>query len=118
MTADNELHQWIAELSEAVNARDDAATDGRYELAGWRVASFAADRLEYAEKSAVTTTTLWNEYLAWCRTSAQQPMVPLSMGDFYQAMDEIAVAAGLGRRQRGGHILYDGVAVKPMKATS
>lgn len=91
------------------------ATDGRYERVGWRVASFAAERLEYAEKNAVTTTTLWTEYLDWCRTSGDQPMVPLATADFYKEMDAIAVAIGMGRRQNGGHVLYDGVAIRPAR---
>ncbi len=102
-------------MDTSTTATQKTATDGRYERAGWRIASFAAERLEYAEKSAVTTTTLWVEYLEWCRTSAEQPLEPISKEEFFIAIEHIALKAGFGRRQNGGHVLYDGVAFQPTK---
>jgi hypothetical protein len=79
------------------------------ERVGWRIATFAADRLAPAPGVKTSSSAIWRAYLGWCR---EGKCVPLGMGPFQKAFDDIAREAGIGRFQNGAHVFYRDLAVK------
>lgn len=82
--------------------------DGR-EALGWEVATFAADRLAPADRSAVGSSIIWDTYCTWCR---DRNAVPLAFAVFHAEFEKIAGMVGITRRQTGAHVHYEGVRIE------
>ncbi len=76
---------------------------------GWKVGTFALERLEPADGCAVGSNAVWEAYCAWC---AGRQQVPLAFAVFHAEFEKVAEAVGIDRRQIGAHVSYQGVGVK------
>lgn len=76
---------------------------------GWRVGAFALEALSPKAGAEMTTVAVWHAYKQWCVRSR---LVPLAEAIFFEEFSNIAVAAGLERRQRGGNVSWLDVALK------
>lgn len=73
------------------------------EWVGWRIATFAADRLTPAPGLMTSSVIVWRAYLDWCRDHKR---VPLAMAVFVKRFDALAEEVGIPRFQNGAHVLY------------
>lgn len=76
------------------------------EVLGWQVGMFAVERLSPDEKSGAGSSAIWECYRDWC---AERKLVPLAFAVFHAEFEKVAEAAGIGRRQVGAHVAFEGL---------
>jgi len=76
---------------------------------GWRLATFASERLEPQAEGLATQSEIWEAYLAWCAARKEEPIAVVC---FDREFTEVAEAAGIERVQYGANVIYRDVAVK------
>lgn len=72
------------------------------------VEEFALERLVQNAESSLPSTRIYQGYAQWCRERGEAPLIEL---EFMFRFEEIARVVGMHMRQRGGNIVYDGVAL-------
>jgi len=96
----------------ATDTRKDGGMDDLEVVAGAKrigdVEEFALERLVEKPDATLPSTRIYQGYAHWCRERGEAPLVEL---EFMFRFEEIARVVGMHMRQRGGNIVYDGVAL-------
>lgn len=95
---------WVGGGKKAVSPDDNELTG-----LGWRLATFALERLDPIANGLTTQTEVWGAYCIWCAVRNEEP---IAVAFFDREFAQLAEAAGIERVQIGANVYFPGVALK------
>lgn len=86
-----------------------AAQSATMDGVGWKLGTFALERLMPDEAMAASVTLVWAAYRGWCREGGCEPLaLPIFVSEF----DRLAAEVGMARQQHGANVVYPGMRIK------